>query len=158
MIAAGRWNSEVNVHFHVDKGVCRMGRRSNLSSLSPGLKTQPLIDEVFHLSVWYHHRNDKRRRKCSRANEVLSLQRILPNEQKRKTKIHFGQQLLRTTGSWCTECPTFHQKWAKVSYSLCTLELVGFIYLYPHTHTHTQLVSVSVPNLNTRCHVFTGSF
>lgn len=54
---------------------------------------------VCHLTVWYHHRSVRRRRKCSRANEVLNLQRILPSEQKRKIKVHNGQQVLRITGS-----------------------------------------------------------
>lgn len=57
----------------------------------------------------YHHRSARRRRKCSRANGVLNLQRILPSEQKRKIKVHIRQQVLRTTGSslmqqLCTVC------------------------------------------------------
>lgn len=36
--------------------------------------------------VWYRCRSDRRQRKCSRANGVHSLQRILPGEQKRKIK------------------------------------------------------------------------
>lgn len=36
------------------------------------------------LCVWYRCRSDRRQRKCSRANGVHSLQRILPGDQKRK--------------------------------------------------------------------------
>lgn len=36
--------------------------------------------------MWYRCRSDRRQRKCSRANGVHSLQRILPGEQKRKIK------------------------------------------------------------------------
>lgn len=38
------------------------------------------------LCVWYRCRSDRRQRKCSRANGVHSLQRILPGDQKRKIK------------------------------------------------------------------------
>lgn len=38
------------------------------------------------MCVWYHCRSVRRQRKCSRANGVHNLQRILPGEQKRKIK------------------------------------------------------------------------
>lgn len=38
------------------------------------------------LCVWYRCRSDRRQRKCSRANGVHSLQRILPGDPKRKIK------------------------------------------------------------------------
>lgn len=47
----------------------------------------------------YRHRSARRQRKCSRANEVHNLQRILPSEPKRKAKVHIRQQVIRTTGS-----------------------------------------------------------
>lgn len=42
--------------------------------------------QINFVCVWYRCRSDRRQRKCSRANGVHSLQRILPGEQKRKIK------------------------------------------------------------------------
>lgn len=63
--------------------------------LLPGhrLPSPPLCIS-FTLTVWYHHRNVRRRRKCSKANEVFNSQRILPSERKRKTNVQVRQQLL----------------------------------------------------------------
>lgn len=51
-------------------------------------------------SLLYHRRNVRRLKKCSKANEVLSLQRILPSEPKRKMKLLDQAQLSRITGLW----------------------------------------------------------
>lgn len=48
----------------------------------------------------YRRRNVRRLKKCSKANEVLSLQRILPSEPKRKMKLLDQAQLSRITGLW----------------------------------------------------------
>lgn len=56
--------------------------------LCPETPSVTVMVSLFYFNcVMYHLRNDKRRRKCSKANEVLSLQRILPSVQKRKMKI-----------------------------------------------------------------------
>lgn len=51
-------------------------------------------------SLMYHCRNGRRLKKCSKANEVLSLQRILPSKPKRKMKLLDQAQLSRITGLW----------------------------------------------------------
>lgn len=98
------------------------------------LALPPLLDEsfslylmrLFTLTVWYRHRNARRQRKCSKANEVLSLQRILPGERKRKMKVHVRQQLLRITGSWLIERV---QSWKQKKTHAVTIGHLQFICL-----------------------------
>lgn len=59
------------------------------------------------LCVWYRCRSDRRQRKCSRANGVHSLQRILPGDQKRKMKqtlpLAFSFRNTTLCAALCTE-------------------------------------------------------
>lgn len=56
--------------------------------------------ERFALTLCCITRNVRRRKKCSKANAVLSLQRILPSNPKRKMKLLDQAQLSRITGLW----------------------------------------------------------
>lgn len=59
--------------------------------------------QINSLCVWYRCRSDRRQRKCSRANGVHSLQRILPGEQKRKMKQIYTGILLQKHHFLCVQ-------------------------------------------------------
>ncbi len=115
-------------------------------------------------SLLYHCRNGRRLKKCSKANEVLSLQRILPSKPKRKMKLLDQAQLSRITGL-CSSEPDTDTLNVHVKLQQCfSGELAqGFSVSYQFIHIdkilgyYTLIVGTVVEGLQTHANAVTLS-